>query len=119
MSETKMKPGIRRRWLKALRSGEYKQGVGKLRQTDTYGKVPVQRFCCLGVLCDLYKKDRVKQGYTNATFPRSKVEVLPKSVMAWAGLKQEDPDVKNGSLAELNDCGVSFKKISRIIERQL
>lgn len=32
-------------WVKALRSGEYKQGIGKLRERD--------EFCCLGVLCQV------------------------------------------------------------------
>lgn len=40
-----MKAVWKKRWLKALRSGEYKQGVGYLKNGD--------EFCCLGVLCDL------------------------------------------------------------------
>lgn len=32
-------------WIKALRSGEYKQGRNRLKRRD--------RFCCAGVLCDL------------------------------------------------------------------
>jgi hypothetical protein len=34
------------RWIKALRSGKYKQAHGVLRTGDN-------RYCCLGVLCDL------------------------------------------------------------------
>ena len=40
-----MKPEIKKQWVQALRSGEYKQGRGQLKQGAT--------FCCLGVLCDL------------------------------------------------------------------
>lgn len=36
-------------WIKALRSGEYKPGKLRLRRENT--------FCCLGVLCDLARKD--------------------------------------------------------------
>ena len=36
-----------RRWVEALRSGEYKQGTGRLRSGDEY--------CCLGVACDVYR----------------------------------------------------------------
>ena len=38
------------RWIEALRSGQYKQGTQGLRTTDN-------RFCCLGVLCDVVKDD--------------------------------------------------------------
>ena len=36
---------IKKKWLKALRSGKYKQGRDALRIGN--------KFCCLGVLCDL------------------------------------------------------------------
>lgn len=36
---------IKRKWIKALRSGTYKQGRNQLRKGDAY--------CCLGVLCDV------------------------------------------------------------------
>ena len=38
-------------WIKALESGDYKQGKCALRNDNDC-------FCCLGVLCDLYDKDR-------------------------------------------------------------
>ena len=41
-------------WVKALRSGKYKQTTTKLR--DTFG------FCCLGVACDLFKEKHQKNG---------------------------------------------------------
>jgi len=46
---------IMKKWVKALRSGKYKQGRGTLCQVDKKGN---ESFCCLGVLCDLYNKDR-------------------------------------------------------------
>jgi hypothetical protein len=45
----KMNPEVKARWVAALRSGEYKQGKGALRLNN--------KFCCLGVLCDLYGDD--------------------------------------------------------------
>jgi len=39
---------IMKRWIKALRSGKYKQTSGKLQDTDG--------FCCLGVACELFNK---------------------------------------------------------------
>lgn len=38
----------RKLWVEALRSGEYEQTNGALRYED--------KFCCLGVACDLYRK---------------------------------------------------------------
>lgn len=43
-----MNKDIKKRWLDALRSGKYKQGVGALRKRG-------YKFCCLGVLCDIVK----------------------------------------------------------------
>jgi hypothetical protein len=40
-------------WIAALRSGEYTQTTGKLKRTHT----GYEGFCCLGVLCDLARKD--------------------------------------------------------------
>ena len=42
------------KWVEALRSGDYQQGQGFLRQ-DGYEGV-ADKFCCWGVLCDLYQK---------------------------------------------------------------
>jgi hypothetical protein len=33
------------KWVEALRSGKYNQGMGRLRSGD--------RYCCMGVLCDV------------------------------------------------------------------
>lgn len=50
-----MKKRVLTKWLKALRSGKYKQGRGALCQIDKKGN---ESFCCLGVLCDLYNKEQ-------------------------------------------------------------
>lgn len=39
---------LKRAWIKALRSGKYKQGPGVLEKVDAKGRVTN---CCLGVLC--------------------------------------------------------------------
>lgn len=44
-----MNKEIREQWTAALRSGEYKQGIGFLRDRQ-------DNYCCLGVLCDLTKE---------------------------------------------------------------
>lgn len=49
-----MRADIKRRWVDALRSGEYKQGKYRLAQSNGDDKVG---YCCLGVLCDLVKNE--------------------------------------------------------------
>jgi hypothetical protein len=39
---------LKEKWVKALRSGEYKQGTGVLKSLDG-------EYCCLGVLCEVGK----------------------------------------------------------------
>ena len=49
MSNVKMKPEIKQRWVDALRSENYKQCYFALKEED--------RFCVIGVLCDVLKND--------------------------------------------------------------
>lgn len=60
-STTSYTPVTPERWAQALRSGDYVQTSGALR--DNVG------FCCLGVLCELAGADwvRVKDKYKNLT----------------------------------------------------
>jgi hypothetical protein len=117
-----MKKKIAKLWAKALRSGKYKQIKGQLANKDGY--------CCLGVLCELaiengVKVSRKKVGKT-ILFDGQK-DVLPKSVMKWAGIKSSTGifhfELKNNRefdgicLAYLNDNGYSFKNIAHIIKK--
>ena len=121
-------------WVKALRSGEYVQGEGKLHYTSIEGN---DKFCCLGVLCDIaYQQGIVERDYSQGDEPdEDKVHsydsqecFTPTSVVEWAGLEKADPSV--GSLAEyggrvislvdLNDeFHYSFDKIADRIEEYL
>lgn len=42
-------------WLIALRSGDYKQGVGRLCRVDDEGN---EEYCCLGVLAEVIGMDK-------------------------------------------------------------
>ncbi len=111
-----MKRAIAKQWVAALRSGQYKQGTGQLRQGD--------KFCCLGVLCNLHAQahpgiaaaQRELDGYLGEDV------FLPKQVQEWAGMKNDNgsgvssPLYQNTSLAELNDYGYTFTQIAKIIE---
>lgn len=41
-----MDAGLKTKWVAALRSGKYEQGQKRLRSDD-------DKYCCLGVLCDV------------------------------------------------------------------
>jgi len=115
-----VKPEIKKKWVDALRSGEYAQGYEILHNeaTDTY--------CCLGVLCDLAIKDGVPVdtvSFREITMFDDSSSVLPKSVQKWAGISNKNPSVIDdgviNTLAGLNDAGLEFYKIADIIEEQL
>lgn len=42
------------RWIEALKSGKYKQGLSELKNTDRYGNC---KYCCLGVAAELIRND--------------------------------------------------------------
>jgi hypothetical protein len=124
-----MNPAIKKQWVEALRSGEYKQGREYLRQGD--------KFCCLGVLCDLYGKQH-GVGWHGKTinYMLDETSSLPESVEKWAGVAGYSPEVvmndKTVALATLNDgdagfCHLeieaikphTFLEIADIIEAQL
>lgn len=106
-----MKPEIAKKWIAALRSGEYKQATGQLRVADA--------FCCLGVLCNLHAQEHpalaAKQCSREVYFESEGTP--PAIVRKWAGLNSPQ-GFFNGesSLAERNDQGASFETIAKIIE---
>lgn len=121
-----MNPQIKERWLKALRSGEYKQGKGQLKCGD--------EFCCLGVLSDIYAKEHGIEWIDthplrSDKFLSENAAVLPDQVSNWADCEVSPSVVIEGgrvSLSALND-GVlkglygehNFSSISDFIESQL
>ena len=112
-----MNDEIKAKWVAALRSGEFKQGHGGLRDGD--------RFCCLGVLCEIHRRiERGKRKWKKMDESPFKwyldnYQVLPGVVQNWAGLEHENPATEQGALAELNDDGLDFDSIADIIEAEL
>ena len=115
-----MKKEIKELWIKALNSGKYVQGKGRLRSEDN--------FCCLGVLCDLYNKGNWERfndndGEGDYYDYLAKCDVLPLEVVDWAGLKQDNPSIPYTkgypNLASLNDKGKTFKQIAKIIKKYI
>ena len=107
-----MNPEIKSKWIESLRSDKYKQGKTFLKYND--------RFCCLGVLCDIHARETNNQ-WTDLNEYMEKQATLPEEVIVWAGLDDAigSYGYKSDSyLIEDNDSGKSFKEIADIIEKQ-
>lgn len=121
----------------ADRLSEYQQAHGVLREE---GKV--DRFCCLGVACELYRQESggkwvkpekrgiIPEGYTfvlgDGKWPNSSKAELITPVRLWYGfpwasgakvIVKRSPDRRDEikTLAEINDAGVPFDIISQLI----
>jgi hypothetical protein len=119
-----MNPDVKAKWLEALRSGKYRQGGGFLKINGKNGAE--DRFCCLGVLCELAVEagvtERLSEGYETrygVSGDDTNTAVLPGHVRQWAGLDSHAGSYGNGdrSLTGDNDGGVPFNDIADIIEK--
>lgn len=123
-----MNQQIKQKWVDALLSGKYKQGMGMLRSRN-------DKFCCLGVLCDLYVKETGAMWSKKASTSHYMIggidDILPLEVAEWAGCDQSPPVIaryvdkrgkmkeQNQTLGDINDFGVRFTTIATYIKEQL
>lgn len=110
-----MNQRIKKLWIKALRSGKYKQGYGKLRRKED-GTI---LHCCLGVLEEIHGAET---GSRFSTGTGENYNLLPETACEWAGLDDVDPVLmpkRAATAAELNDEGRSFGFIADKIEKYL
>lgn len=117
-----------RKWVKALRSGKFKQCKNTLIEVYP-GKKDI-RYCCLGVACVVagaVSKDSIKETKRDAQdsgCPESvaigyDVSVLPAKVQKWLGVEDQDPILGKHEASTWNDSkGASFKKIASLIEKE-
>jgi len=128
-----MKQEVAKTWSEALRSGQYEQCTGYLKQAEGPGNA----YCCLGVLCDLYHAD-TKQGRWQEDFfvavPAEPYEPgsghfsdtdLPTPVKEWAGMQTHDgqfasmAEVEFNTLIAMNDdAGATFMDIAELIDQK-
>jgi len=120
-----MNSTVKRLWVRALRSGKYHKATGELRRENA--------FCCLGVLCDLYRLKTKKGSWEKKSSGwkfLGRGGALPIAVQKWAKLESRDPmilpltmkDTGSITLSGLNDMGspvYSFKDIAALIEKHL
>lgn len=103
-----------RKWVEALRSGEFKQGRERLRNEGAY--------CCLGVACELYRRETGKGRWTRAEAFHlgsvAKTDWIPPAVQRWLGLAHPAGEYDYSSLVDLNDGGDPFDEIAKVIESE-
>ena len=132
-----MNKNIMEKWVNALRSGKYRKGRNRLCTISNNGN---KKWCCLGVLCDLYIAENPSDlrsitlfdgfilkrvvNYDDGCFPT--IAILPNKVALWAGIADKTGKFtnqrtsQNTCLTELNDCKRnkrSFKRMADIIEK--
>jgi hypothetical protein len=127
-----MNKEVAKKWAEALRSSEYKQGTSALLMDNKH--------CCLGVLCEVYKKETGDGQWKEAdgnemcgfhitaalmftTINGGDTQLPPNAVYNWAGMNDSNPVVRYEGLlthfSELNDKNrLSFDEIAEIIEDQ-
>jgi hypothetical protein len=105
-----MREAIAKKWIKALRSGQYKQCQGSLSEENEEGR----SYCCLGVLCEVTNTGYV---WTDGELPRA--ATLKTGMKSTYGTLPEEiqKEVEEPNLVELNDGGWDFNRIADIIER--
>ena len=107
-----------KKWVKALRSRKYKQITGRLKDVET------NRFCCLGVACELAVKAGIVPAADRNGGYAGDLYSLPEDVRVWLGLaytngSYESKQHGNTDLAEDNDArGKKFYQIARLIESE-
>ena len=108
----------RKMWADALRSGDYPRGHGGLRSTD--GK-----FCPLGVLCDVYRRETGHDGWAKG--PCGKWLWFDSRGIAWAGSAPAEVaewvgmgHIEMELVMESNDLlGAPFENVAVAVERGL
>ncbi len=121
-----MNKEIKEKWLTSLRSGEYQQGRTKLRDINN-------NYCCLGVLCDLYRKETNNGEWDSKAINgdyhfkiknthRCSAITLTEQVFEWAELPSSNPELmlinEKTNLILLNDeLKYDFNQIADLIEQ--
>lgn len=99
-----------KRWVAALRSGEFKQTRNRLHYGDGY--------CCLGVACELYRRETGKGKWDSNNFFLGKNVTLPLVVRESLQLRRDNGRFGSGGLATMNDDGRTFAEIADLIESE-
>jgi hypothetical protein len=115
--ENPMLTEVQKQWVAALRSGKYEQGNVQLRSEE-------DRYCCLGVACELAVEAGViepARGSVSGSFLYGNhSSLLPEAVLKWMDLRTVSGGFygRGQSLAAMNDNGATFEEIADLIESE-
>lgn len=103
----KMNKELKDKWVAALRGNDYVQGQGALRTGDN-------RYCCLGVLCELAGYEAFQNEFDSYVMAGS--DSIPVTrYLNDMGLTAEQGNL----LANKNDGGATFVEIADYIEKEI
>jgi hypothetical protein len=103
----------KRMWVAALRSGKYQQGTGVLRNKD-------EKYCCLGVFCDLIDDGEwVSRKSFDVYFYNVGHNIVDLTLAESILIKYNIPHEQIDKLIEMNDTERSFIEIADWIEHNL
>ncbi len=112
-----------KKWVKALKSGEFKQTKHRLCRIDKDGNI--LGHCCLGVACELYQEEVGNLEFKAIEKCESMIidghsGDLPCHVKKWLGLTECNGHFGEymQSLSGHNDSGRSFSEIADLIESE-
>lgn len=103
------------KWVDALRSGEYAQGEGVLRSYN-------DKFCCLGVACEVARKEGVPiRLRTSAGDPAHygfEDTTLPDVVVRWLDVDDPNPmiDGRVNAISANDTLNLTFAEIADRLE---
>lgn len=114
-----------KKWVAALRSGEFEQGRFRLQ-------IAGEKYCCLGVACELYRRETGEgqwKQYNDYRHGECKMFSVPKEdeciaglphiVKDWLSLSSKTGTTDfNGSLTNKNDFGSTFDDLASLIESE-
>ena len=101
-----------KKWIAALRNGEYVRCSEALRKDDESGPM----FCCLGVLGDIMDSNSWSRNNHGNWAYGGRCQLLPMDTYeVWVG----KDFWSQYTLSQDNDTGKSFKEISDRIERKM
>jgi hypothetical protein len=118
-SRKRLPQELKERWIEALESGKYKQGRINLKfEYDDYFE-----YCCLGVLCEITNVQNTMKERT-CYFDGFSAEIAADELLPYIenfgqfqGFIVEQVGIYYKSLSYMNDAGVSFKEIAKIIQK--
>lgn len=112
-----LKPGIKTKWINALRSGKYTQGKERLCRTNPLtGK---DEMCCLGVLFDI-ASDRYWEELVDSTCWIAKGEYSESTTHFPGGSETGDldDDIESHLMSLNDDEDYTFKMIANWLEEE-